>query len=594
MACCGSKPVKDIVREPQVPVLSPHPVSPPAATAAESKRVGKLVPPAAALLAQLKGPGEMSTTCVSPGLTAVARRLATAMGSGAACCITTANGSNWSLQCGVGGTRQFVPSSATEHPRDEAPAPLQGSHQQRCGQMLADIIAGDTEGCYGRCQPGWMDKPAWVGFWDGIQPAADVDGGQTVRVVVSHEGQFAPTPAAHAAVVGAGGREWHVQACWDDASLIGLFVSPLDRTKFPKSQPASAAPSSSPPASEGVPSSSCTIGDKWHLGSCTKAMTSTLLAIFVEEGVVNWDSTLGATVLRDAFDGTELPNGYGDITLLQLLTQTSGVCANPCPPDEWSLAWKLHEAGVLSPKQQRREFCRAFLENVPLVAHPGTNPKHVYSNLNCTLAALMLEEVTGRAWEEMMTERLFGPLGMSSAGFGAAGAELADLAGRQSQPWAHTSTGEGGAVMTPVDPREANPDNPPDNPHAIAPAGRVHCSVEDWARYLAVHLNHSVAHEKLGLSPRTMATLEAHQLRESRGHDYAGGWSLSERAWARCAEDSRGWTQSHDGSNGMNYCSVWLAPAQQLGVFVCCNSSPPGAAAMVDGAIGELLAIHGE
>lgn len=52
MACCGSKPVKDIVREPQVPVLSPHPVSPPAATAAESKRVGKLVPPAAALLAQ--------------------------------------------------------------------------------------------------------------------------------------------------------------------------------------------------------------------------------------------------------------------------------------------------------------------------------------------------------------------------------------------------------------------------------------------------------------------------------------------------------------------------------------------------------------
>ena len=32
--------------------------------------------------------------------------------------------------------------------------------------------------------------------------------------------------------------------------------------------------------------------DKWHLGSCTKAMTGNIVGIFVDEGVVDWDSTM--------------------------------------------------------------------------------------------------------------------------------------------------------------------------------------------------------------------------------------------------------------------------------------------------------------
>jgi CubicO group peptidase (beta-lactamase class C family) len=33
-------------------------------------------------------------------------------------------------------------------------------------------------------------------------------------------------------------------------------------------------------------------GDPFHLGSCTKAMTSTLLAMLVEEGKLSWNATL--------------------------------------------------------------------------------------------------------------------------------------------------------------------------------------------------------------------------------------------------------------------------------------------------------------
>ena len=528
----------------------------------------------------------MSSATVSPAVTAVARRLATTMGSGAACCIATTNDSGgWSMQCGVGGTRrcQSTPGTTSEQP---CAARLQSEHQgdlQHCEEMLADLIEGDMEGTHVRCQPGWMTEREWVDFWSGIQPASRIKG--AVQAVVSCEGKFAPTPATHAALLGADGREWHVQACWNGASITGLWVTPLaDRAELTRLMSAASCSSPPPPAPEGVPLAHCEIGDRWHLGSCGKAMASTLLAIFVEDGILRWDSTLASTV-SDVFGGGELPNGYGGISLLQLLNQTSGVRGNPCPPDEMHLAWALHGAGE-PPKEQRRGFCRAFMTNVPLLTAPGANPKHVYSNVNFTLAALMVEEATDRAWEELMVERLFAPLGMSSAGFGAPGAGE-DLAARQRHPWPHAQGSDG--KMKPVDPVE----NHADNPHVLTPAGRVHCSLEDWGRYLAVHLNHNVASEKLGLSHSTMEVLEGRQLRESLGTDYAGGWLLCKRHWASCAEDSSGWTLSHGGSNTMNFCQAWLAPAKGLAVFVCCNSSPPSASSATDEAIVELLRLQG-
>src|SRR5262245_34666781 len=35
-----------------------------------------------------------------------------------------------------------------------------------------------------------------------------------------------------------------------------------------------------------------TVDDRWHLGSCTKAMTATLIALLVERGDLAWDKTL--------------------------------------------------------------------------------------------------------------------------------------------------------------------------------------------------------------------------------------------------------------------------------------------------------------
>src|SRR5204862_5153861 len=65
-----------------------------------------------------------------------------------------------------------------------------------------------------------------------------------------------------------------------------------------------------------------TVDDQVHIGSCTKAMTATLLARLVEEKRLNWTSTVGDVFpeMAGAFD----PDSR-DITLEQLLTHRSGL-----------------------------------------------------------------------------------------------------------------------------------------------------------------------------------------------------------------------------------------------------------------------------
>ena len=65
--------------------------------------------------------------------------------------------------------------------------------------------------------------------------------------------------------------------------------------------------------------------DHVHLGSCTKAMTSVLLATLVDEGKLTWETSLIA--ILPELKGKIHPNHHA-ITVWQLLTHRSGVEAN--------------------------------------------------------------------------------------------------------------------------------------------------------------------------------------------------------------------------------------------------------------------------
>src|ERR1041385_2508485 len=69
-----------------------------------------------------------------------------------------------------------------------------------------------------------------------------------------------------------------------------------------------------------------TLENQFHLGSCTKAMTATLVAMFVEEGKLNWTTTLG-----EVFAGTVKPMHpvWAKVTLRQVLEHRAGLRHEP-------------------------------------------------------------------------------------------------------------------------------------------------------------------------------------------------------------------------------------------------------------------------
>lgn len=310
-----------------------------------------------------------------------------------------------------------------------------------------------------------------------------------------------------------------------------------------------------------------TLDDRFHLGSCTKSMTATLVATLVEEEKLSWSTTIGE-VFGDLGEG--MRPEWKPVTLEQLLTHRAGVPGD-VPDKLWSRLW----ARDGTPTEQRMELVRGTLASEPEAA-PGT--KFIYSNAGYAIAGAMAEKVTGKAWEDLMRERVFEPLGMESAGFGAPG-----TAGKLDEPLGHTSGGE---------PVEVGTED--DNPPAIGPAGTVHATLGDWAKYVAVHLagdraasGQAPAEAKMPagtaklLEPETFAKL--HAPAEGEGAEYAMGWGVLERDWGG------GRVLTHSGSNTMWYCTVWMAPEGDFAVLVATNQGGEKAAKGCDEAASAMI-----
>ena len=289
-----------------------------------------------------------------------------------------------------------------------------------------------------------------------------------------------------------------------------------------------------------------TLNDLWHLGSDTKAMTASVMGTLVEEGKLGWDDTLTKLLPKVAALKT---SDLGKVTIHQLLHHTSGLVAN--------LKWAAIAAKGGSMTSQRLAALHEAIKT-PLLTAPGTT--YLYSNAGYMVAGMVMEQLTGKPWEILMKERLFTPLGMKSVGFGGTGTP-----GKDDQPWPHQENG------TPM------PTNGPkvDNPPVMGPAGIVHASLAEWAKFIADHLKGGHGDQAL-LKPATYAVLHKPDLQ-----DYAMGWMSVQREWAGGA------ALTHSGSNTMNYCVAWLAPAKGFAVIACTNRGLQ--AAPVDEAVGAMI-----
>ncbi|MEX2306563.1 MAG: serine hydrolase domain-containing protein [Pirellulales bacterium] len=300
------------------------------------------------------------------------------------------------------------------------------------------------------------------------------------------------------------------------------------------------------------------VNDRFHIGSCTKSMTATLSAILVQQGKLKWGSTIGE-VFADQAD--KILPAYHDVTLEQLLMHRSGIKDGATTSTVWKKIWSLKGPML----EQRREFVELVLAEKPAAARGA---KFIYSNYGYTIAGAMCERVTDKTWEDLMREELFTPLGMTTAGFGPPGdANTVD------QPFGHHI-----GVFSSWKPMP--PGRQADNPAVIGPAGTVHCSLADWAKYAAFHVRGARGEEQR-LPAEVFRKL--HTPFPDDAEAYAYGWVVSERDWAG------GKALMHAGSNTMWMAVIWLAPARNSAYLAATNVAGATAFPACDAAIGKLI-----
>ncbi len=302
----------------------------------------------------------------------------------------------------------------------------------------------------------------------------------------------------------------------------------------------------------GVP---VTVDDRWHVGSVTKSMTATLLAVLEDDGLLAADAPLPA-LLPDV----EMADGWRACTLHHLMTHTAGAPADF--PRRCRNVWPDTAEALVA---ERRRVVAGVLAAAP---ESPCGERFAYSNVGYTVAGHIAETVADAPYETLMRGRVFAPLVLHSAGFGPPRGERPDM-----EPVGHRVLF---GRRFPVDPFETHADNTP----LMAPAGAVHMAVGDLARYGAAH----VAGE-LGAGPVLLAPPSWRRLHAPFRDGYARGWSCSRSDWA--GRD----VICHDGSNTLWYAFLALLPASNMAVALVTNDGAVrGAEAAFSTLVRELAA----
>jgi CubicO group peptidase (beta-lactamase class C family) len=127
--------------------------------------------------------------------------------------------------------------------------------------------------------------------------------------------------------------------------------------------------------------------------STTKAMTAVCMAILVDEGKIKWSD-----IVADVLPEFKLSNPYvtAEITVKDLFTHNTGL-------GNADLLWVLGYS--------REEVLRR-MQVIPLSY--SLRSSYTYQNLMYMVAGEVIKKVSGKTWDDFITDRLFKPIGMSN------------------------------------------------------------------------------------------------------------------------------------------------------------------------------------
>jgi CubicO group peptidase (beta-lactamase class C family) len=281
--------------------------------------------------------------------------------------------------------------------------------------------------------------------------------------------------------------------------------------------------------------------DAFHIGSITKSMTATMIAALVQKELLAWDITVG-----DILFDMDMLAEYRDVTLEELLQHRGGFAPYRYVDEKGEKRLPSFRGGATLQRE-------AFVSEV-LMSQPEVTPhaRMHYSNAGYVVATYMAERVSARSWEELIREQLFDVSGMKSAGFG-----WPATPAQPGQPWGHYVEAD---TLRPQEPGDYGV------PAYLAPAGDVHCSIEDLARYAILHLRGLAGRDKV-FDANTIRRLHAAPPAPRDEIRYAAGWAIVESA-------DVGEVHTHSGSAGTFFATIELYPQYQAALVLATNVGP--------------------
>ncbi len=258
----------------------------------------------------------------------------------------------------------------------------------------------------------------------------------------------------------------------------------------------------------------------YAIGSLTKQFTATAALMLVDEGRLDLDATLAALVPGFAL------TGHG-ITVRNLLGHTSGL-VNLANIPEWAATW-----GKPSTPDELIDLFR----RKPPVDAPGA--RFEYNNSGYVLVGRAMELVTGRSWSELLNEKIFGPLGMTSTGAN----DTSEIVHGRVPGYARTASGW---------------QNTKAELHftQLYAAGALRSSLDDLARF-----HRALASGRILSTTTLEAMTTPGSLKDGRHTGYGAGWAVSRQ---------RGRTVLEHGGASYGYYSavVWLPEEKVWGAVM--------------------------
>lgn len=297
--------------------------------------------------------------------------------------------------------------------------------------------------------------------------------------------------------------------------------------------------------------------DRFHLGSNTKAITASVVGRLVDRGMLRWDLTLAEAMP----DLAAIDPALREVTLDMLMRHVAGLSRGNASPSEFDAGFD--EAWPLD--RQRAWLVERLVSRPPLYA-PAS--RFAYSNDGYLIVGHVIERVSGKTWEDMVTQEVFVPLGMTACGFGPTA-----TAARPHGNWGH-DVEDGQYVPTEQDVARF-----------VGPSGTVHCSLGSWLRFAAAH-----TYPAAGAWISASAINHLHEPFVPAGFKAGRGVGLG---WGVVRGGPPGLKLTHNGSNGYNFSEMVVMPHLQAAVLVTCNAGDKRASQACseirDLLVGELL-----